>query len=96
MRADEFLKQYRVLEDLLEKRYIGQDMTGRSAIVQYIGDPDSKGMRPELDMMRVIRNLLTHNANSDGSSVVEPSQEVLDKLEKIIEHVKTPHTAKDY
>ena len=96
MRADEFLKRYRVLEDLLEERYIGKERKCKSVIVEYIGDPDSKGLGPALDMIRVIRNLLTHNANSDGSSVVEPSQEVLDKLEKIIEHVKTPHTAKDY
>ena len=71
-RAEQFLKLYRKLEGLLEKRYSGKRTAGVSVVMEYLRDADSAPCRAELDMCREIRNLLSHNAGNDGEPVVEP------------------------
>ncbi len=93
-RADQFLRMYRVLEVTLEKRFSG-DYSG-SVVMEYIRDPDSEPFRHELNICREIRNLLTHNADSAGEPLVEPSEAVLEGLQRILEHVSAPRLAVDY
>lgn len=94
--AETFLKLYRQLEGLLERRYVGRKMSSGSVVMEYLHDPDSVPVRTELDLCREIRNLLTHNADADGEPVVEPAQAVLDMLDAIIDHVQRPRLAVDY
>ena len=59
-RAERFLRRYRELEGLLEKRY-GESTQG-SVVFEYLHTDDSEPYRYELNLIREIRNLLTHNA----------------------------------
>jgi len=88
-RAETFLKMYRVLEGLLERRYSGKKQ-GSSVVMDYIRDQDSEPWRYELDVCREIRNLLSHNADGQGEPVVEPSEAILESLRAIVEHVSRP------
>lgn len=95
MNAELFLQKYRILEGLLEKRYDGEKMSSSSVVMEYIRDPDSAPVRVELDLIREIRNILSHNAGPDGGAVVQPSESMIRKLDEIIAHVKRAKLAKD-
>lgn len=88
-----FLQKYRILEGLLEKRYDGRRTGGPSVVCEYIRDDDSEPVRVDLDLLREIRNLLSHNADQNGGPVVEPAQEMIDRLEAIIAYVRKPWEA---
>lgn len=94
-RAENFLKMYRILEGLLEKRYNGRRQ-GSSIVMEYLHDSDSEPFRHELNVCREIRNLLSHNADDVGEPLVEPSESVLVSLQNILEHVSSPRYAVDY
>ncbi len=95
-RSEQFLRLFRMLEGLLEKRYADQRVSSGSVVIEYLRDPDSAPVRAELDLCREIRNLLSHNADDSGEAVVEPSQAMLDTLEQVIRHVQHPRMAMDY
>lgn len=94
-RAEAFLKMYRILEGILEKRYAGKRQ-GSSVVMEYIRDDDSEPYRHELNVCREIRNLLSHNADDEGEPLVEPSEAVLVSLQEILEHVSSPRLAVEY
>ena len=94
-RSERFLKLYRVLEGLLDKRYSGR-REGSSVVMEYLRDDDSEPYRQQLDLCREIRNLLTHTSDERGDPVVEPSESVLEALEDIIRHVSMPRYAVDF
>lgn len=93
MNAELFLQKYRILEGLLEKRYDGCKMSSSSVVMEYIRDADSEPVRVDLDLIREIRNILSHNAGPDGAAVVEPSQAMVARLDEIIAYVKRPRSA---
>ena len=94
-RSERFLKLYRVLEGLLDKRYSGR-REGSSVVMEYLHDDDSEPYRQQLDLCREIRNLLTHTSDERGEPVVEPSESVLEALETIVRHVSMPRYAVDF
>ncbi len=94
-RSEQFLKRYRLLEGLLERRYADERMSSGSVVIEYLRDPDSAPCRTDLDLCREIRNILTHNADNSGEAVVEPSEAMLQVLEGIIRHVQQPRMAID-
>ncbi len=94
-RAENFLKIYRILEGILEKRYTGKRQ-GSSVVMEYLRDDDSEPIRHELNICREIRNLLSHNADDEGEPLVEPSEAVLVSLQNVLEHVSAPKYAVDY
>lgn len=94
-RSEQFLRLYRKLEGLLEKRYSGKKVSS-SVVMEYLHDPDSAPCRADLDMCRDIRNLLTHNDDDDGQPVVEPSEGVVELLGTIVDYVQRPRFAVDY
>lgn len=96
MRSEIFLQKYRVLEGLLEKRYEGRKLSSSSVVIEYIREADSEPVRVDLDLLREIRNILSHNAGEEGEAVVEPSQEMLDRLDGIIAYVRRPRLAIHY
>ena len=93
MRSEIFLQKYRVLEGLLEKRYEGRKLSSSSVVIEFTRDADSEPVRVDLDLLREIRNILSHNAGEGGHPVVEPSQEMLDRLDSVIEYVRKPRLA---
>lgn len=95
VRSEVFLKMYRVLEGMLEKRYAGKRVNS-SVVMEYLRDDDSMPFRRELDLCREIRNLLSHNADEEGEPLIEPAEAVLEALQKIIDHVSSPKLAVDY
>ena len=95
MNSEIFLQKYRVLEGLLEKRYEGRKLS-LSVVIEYIRDVDSQPVRVDLDLMREIRNILSHNAGAGGDPVVEPSDETIRRLDEIIAYVKRPHRAAEF
>ena len=95
MNSEVFLQKYRVLEGLLEKRYEGRRLSF-SVVIEYIKDIDSQPVRVDLDLMREIRNILSHNAGPGGEPVVEPSEETIKRLDEIIAYVKRPHRAAEF
>lgn len=96
LRSEQFLKLFRMLEGLLEKRYAGKRTSSGSVVMEYLRDADSAPVRTDLDMCREIRNLLSHNADDDGEPVVEPSEAVVDMLRCIVDYVQRPRLAVDY
>lgn len=93
MNSEIFLQKYRVLENLLEKYYDGRKVSSSSVVIEYIRDDDSEPVRVDLDLLREIRNILSHNAGASGAPVVEPSDEMIDRLDGIIEYVRRPRKA---
>ena len=94
--AEQFLREYRRLEGLLEKRYVGRKLSSSSVVMEYLHDPDSAPCRTDLDMCREIRNLLAHNNDTDGQPVIEPSPGVIRLLGDIVDYVQRPRLAVDY
>jgi len=95
LRSERFLKLYRRLEGLLEKRYSDKRVSSGSVVMEYLHDPDSTPCRADLDMCREIRNLLAHNDDVDGQPVVEPSEGVVELLSGIVDYVQRPRLAVD-
>lgn len=96
LNSELFLQKYRILEGLLEKRYEGEKLSSASVVMEYIRDDDSQPVRVELDLLREIRNILSHNAGSDGEPVVEPSDEMLSRLDRVIAYVTRTRLAADF
>lgn len=96
LNSETFLQKYRILEGLLEKRYEGEKISSGSVVMEYLRDDDSQSVRVDLDLLREIRNILSHNADTDGKAVVEPSDEMLQRLDGVIEHVRKPRVAQDF
>lgn len=96
MRSEIFLQKYRVLEGLLEKRYDGCKMHASSVVMEFLRDDNSDSVRVDLDLIRELRNLLTHNAGTDGCAIAEPSEEIIRRLDEIIEFVRKPRLAVDF
>ena len=96
MRSDIFLQKYRILEGLLEKRYDGCKMHSSSVVMEFLRDGASAPVRVDLDLMRELRNLLTHNAGPDGMPIAEPSEEIICRLDEIIDFVCKPRLAVEF
>jgi len=92
VRAETFLRMYRVLEGLLEEKY---GASNSSVVMDYLNNPASEPVRAKLNMCREMRNLLTHNAGDNGEPICEPSKRVLDDMYAIIDHVEKPRLARD-
>ena len=93
MNAELFLQKYRRLEDLLEKRYAGERIGASSVVIEYLRSVDSREIRTDLDTMRELRNLLTHNSDEFGHPIAEPSDRTLARMDRIIEYVRKPRLA---
>lgn len=92
-RADEFLELYKKLEALVANTY-GSHKEGGS--VAKLGKrAEFRGIREELDYIRDVRNLLSHRPKISDDYVVEPSQGMIDLLNKVIEKVERPAIAEN-
>lgn len=96
MGSEEFLRRFRVLEDVLEEKYVGRRRQSSSVVMEYLADPESLPWREQLDLCREVRNILTHNAELGGKPVVQPAEALLDMLDQIIEYAQRPPLALDF
>lgn len=95
MRAEAFLQKYRVLEDALGERYSGRALRHASVVMEYLQDAESQPIREKLDLMREMRNLLSHNADMDGEMIFEPSPGVMRAMDEVLSYVTRPPRAID-
>ncbi len=86
--CESFLNAYRDLEEVLGVKY-GQKL----GTVQLYASGEGAKYFEELNLFREMRNLLSHHGRIDGSPVVLPSEQALNKLLEILEYAKNPPMA---
>lgn len=95
-RSDIFLNLYKTLEEILTDKYYGAETPKGSVVVRFMNERDGRQFRDRLDLCREIRNLLSHRADINGESILEPSQAMIDFLQKVIDYLKRPPLALDF
>lgn len=95
-RSDVFLNLYKTLEEILTDKYYGAETPRGSVVVRFMNERDGRQFRDRLDLCREIRNLLSHHADMDGESILEPSQAMIDFLRGVVDYVKRPPLALDF
>lgn len=95
--TEAFLDAYRRLESALKnnKRY-AQNNPYENMTVRFSNSHEGKRYKSTLDLIREVRNLLTHSPKIDGDFPVEPSPALAEKLEEILYLVEHPELALDY
>lgn len=91
-KVHEFLDTYRNLEEALKVLYSGKKLRYSSLVLEYMNS-NGKKYYDELDLCRELRNLLSHHADISGKPPVEPSDELIASLKKIIWDIENPVTA---
>lgn len=91
-RADDFLEQYRILEEQLTEKY-GFDEKYGSPVVRFIADKEGKPFRDKLNYCREIRNFLSHHSETDGEPLIEPSEVLIQFLDEVNEYLRRPPLA---
>lgn len=86
--CESFLNAYRDLEEVLAVKY-GQKL----GTIQLYSSGEGAKYFEELNLFREMRNLLSHHGRIDGSPVVLPSEQALNKLLEILEYAKNPPMA---
>ena len=94
-RAEEFLNEYKMLEEELCRKYDYDEKYG-SPVVRFITDKEGKPFRDKLNLCREIRNFLSHHSEIDGEPVVEPSESIIQYIREIIEYLRKPPLAIHY
>lgn len=94
--SDEFLNQYRLLEEELCRKYNFDEKTFGSSVVRFINDKESKPFRDKLNLCREIRNLLSHHSEVEGEPIVEPSTAMINFLKEVTDYVRRPPLALDF
>lgn len=92
-RTEIFLDKYRQLENVIKTEFnLGKN---DSAMNYLIRQKPFREYENELDLCRETRNLLSHNPKFNGSYAVEPSEELIRFIDKIIDKIENPLRAKD-
>jgi len=87
-----FLDKYKELESVVSAEY---DLSNsESAVVFLMRRPEYRSIKQELEYCKEVRNLLTHNPKIRGTYAVEPSDEMIRLLERIIVRVRNPKRAR--
>lgn len=92
-RTELFLEKYKELESAAVAGY-NMPPDGR-AVSNLERRPEFNGIRAELAYCREVRNLLSHKERIHGSFAVEPSEAMIELLQKTINRVKFPVRLKD-
>lgn len=87
-----FLDQYRTLEAAVSARY---DLRNSDSAVGFLERrSEYRNIKSELSYCREVRNLLTHNPKVDQRYAVEPTDEMIALLDRVIERVQNPQKAR--
>ena len=87
-----FLDKYKQLETAVSAQY---DLHHSESAVSFLEHrPEYQTIKSELSYCREVRNLLTHNPKIYGRFAVEPSDEMLALLDRVIARILNPLRAK--
>ena len=95
-RTDEFLDLYKQLEQSLKTNLFKDSGRYESVIARFENSNASGDMKDELTAIREIRNLIQHHPKVNGRYIIEPSEDIIDKLKAIIHMVEHPKLAIDF
>lgn len=96
MRTHEFLNLYKLLEEALEERYGRQGRRYSSVVMEFIHSPEGEIWKEKMDVLREVRNIMTHTPDISGEAVITPAQGLVDTLREILAYVEKPPMALDY
>lgn len=94
--SDEFLNQYKLLEEALCRKYNLDEHSYNSPVMRFINDKEGKPFKDKLNLCREIRNLLSHHADVDGESIIEPSTAMVTFLKEVTDYIRRPPLALEY
>ncbi len=94
-RADDFLEQYRILEEELTDKYNYDEKYG-SPVVRFITEKEGKPFRDKLNYCREIRNFLSHHSETDGEPLIEPSESLISFLAQVNDYLRRPPLALEF
>ena len=92
-RVEIFLDKFKQLENITKIEY---NLDERDSAIYFLMQKKSfRNIKNELDLCRETRNLLSHNPRINSKYAVEPSVELIELLDKLIEKIKNPLRASD-
>lgn len=91
-KTDIFLNKYKELESLVSAEYDLRN--SESAVAFLMRRQEYRAVKEELEYCREVRNLLTHNPKINDTYAVEPSDAMIQLLDRIISRVRNPKRAK--
>lgn len=94
--AEKFLNLYKSLEEALETRYRERGQSASSPVSQYLKEREAEPFRNDLDLCRQVRNLLSHTADVDGETPVQPADALIRVLREVLDFVQRPPLAVEY
>lgn len=94
-RADEFLGDYKKLEQLLKTK-VYQDVRTESVVVKFSRSRLGAPYQDILNAARETRNLLQHQPKYEGEYLVQPSEQLINGLKEIIDAIENPRKALDF
>ena len=92
-KTDLFLDKYKELEAIVAVEY--QLSNSESSVSYILRKPEFRSIKLELDYCREVRNLLSHMPQVNKRYAVEPTDEMIALLERVIEKIKNPKRAGD-
>lgn len=92
-RAEVFLDKYKQLENIVKAEYRLKESD--SAVGFLLRNKGFQNIKNELDLCRETRNLLAHNPKVKNSYAVEPSVEMINLLDDIIDKIENPLRAEN-
>lgn len=95
-RVEKFLDRYKQLEQLLKVYYGNESGRYESVVARYENSRECGDMGDELRAVREIRNLLQHSPKIEGEYIVDPSDAIMDSLDKVIRMIEHPRLAIDF
>ena len=98
--TDRLLELYNDLDALLRERYHDTSRTN-SVILRYSnelnrsGNPNLIRIGKRLNMIRTLRNTIVHEFDNNRDNFVDISDEAVEFLQKVVDMLRNPKTAKD-
>ncbi len=94
-RTEQFLELYKRLETVAAS-LMRDKKRGGSAVFYLANMPRYAHWKNDLDYCREVRNLLQHEVKIDGAYAVEPSEQMVKFLEKVLHRLEHPALAIDH
>lgn len=91
--TEKFLDLYRELETVGRREYYPNLPRNENIIGKLIRHQSLKNYQEDINFCRVVRNFITHNPKVAGNYPIEPSEQMIKLLARVIEAVKNPYLA---